>query len=273
VRDTTRTPVLARVLLWSGVMLFWIVQLTLLLVAELPVVDTILLAVLLAVVPMFSLAQLPLMEGIVIERLPAYWGSIASLWLLGGAAWLVGTRGEGMAEIGITGLAPGAMIAWTLGLTLAGFVTILVFRWLAAAMGVGDTPLLRELLPRTARERRVFALLSVAAGFGEELAYRGYAITALTPLLGVGGAATLSSVVFGVVHGYQGTLGMVRTGIMGGVLAWGFLASGSLWPAIAAHVLIDVLAGIVLGERLLTRGERAHVDEGPELRSVEGSWK
>lgn len=272
-RSTSKTPVMARALLWSGVILFWIVQLTLLLVAGLPVVDTILLAVLLAVVPMFSLAQLPLIEGVVIERLPAYWGSIASLWLLGGAAWLVGTSGKGAAGIGITAITPGAMIAWTMGLTAAGFVTIVVFRWLAAAAGVGDTPVLRELLPRTARERRVFVLLSVAAGFGEELAYRGYAITALTPLLGVGGSATLTSVVFGVVHGYQGTLGMVRTGIMGGVLAWGFLTSGSLWPAIVAHVLIDVLGGIVLGERLLTPGDRAGVDEGPELRSFEGSWK
>jgi membrane protease YdiL (CAAX protease family) len=39
---------------------------------------------------------------------------------------------------------------------------------------------------------------------------------------------------------------------MGAFLAGGFLASGSLWPPILAHTLIDVLAGIVLGERLLT---------------------
>jgi membrane protease YdiL (CAAX protease family) len=39
---------------------------------------------------------------------------------------------------------------------------------------------------------------------------------------------------------------------MGGFLAWGFLASGSLWPAILAHTAIDLLAGIVLGEKLLS---------------------
>ena len=64
-------------------------------------------------------------------------------------------------------------------------------------------------------------------------------------------AAVVSTAVFGIMHAYQGSMGVARTTLMGGVLAWGFLASGSLWPPILAHVLIDVLAGIVLGERLL----------------------
>ena len=54
------------------------------------------------------------------------------------------------------------------------------------------------------------------------------------------------------MHGYQGWLGMVRTALMGGVLAGGFLAAGSLWPPIVAHIAIDILAGIVFGERLLS---------------------
>ena len=112
--------------------------------------------------------------------------------------------------------------------------------------------LLRNLLPQTPRERRVFGVLSLAAGTGEELAYRGYAISVLSPLLGVTGAVVLTTAVFGVMHGYQGPLGMIRTSLMGGVLAVGFLASGSLLPAIFAHTAIDLLAGIVFGERLLS---------------------
>ena len=76
-------------------------------------------------------------------------------------------------------------------------------------------------------------------------------IPVLAPVLGTLPAAFLSTVVFGIMHGYQGSMGIARTMLMGGVLAWGFLASGSLWPPIIAHVLIDLLAGIVLGERLL----------------------
>jgi membrane protease YdiL (CAAX protease family) len=55
-----------------------------------------------------------------------------------------------------------------------------------------------------------------------------------------------------VLHGYQGVLGIARTGVMGAMLAWGFLASGSLWPAIVAHAAIDMVAGLWLGERLMS---------------------
>ncbi len=101
------------------------------------------------------------------------------------------------------------------------------------------------------------------------LARAGYAIPVLTPLLGVTGAAVVSSAVFGVLHSYQGVLGMLRTAVMGGVLAWGFLASGSLWPGIIAHTLIDLVAGILLGERLLLPETSSGVGEDPRLQSSE----
>jgi len=262
-----KSPPVVRVIVWGGVASFWAVQLTLLLLVGLPLVDTILLAVLLAAVPVFSMAQLPLIEDAFIERLPAYWGSIATLWLLGTACWLVGTRVDGAAAIGVVGIPPGAMAMWAAGLTVAGLGTILAFRWIAIWAGAADTPLLRQLLPHTGRERGVFVLLSVAAGVGEEVAYRGYAIPVLAPVFGVMGAAAVTSVMFGVVHGYQGVLGVLRTGIMGGILAWGFISSGSLWPAMIAHTLIDLIAGIVLGERLLSPESATGVDEGPDLQT------
>jgi membrane protease YdiL (CAAX protease family) len=76
------------------------------------------------------------------------------------------------------------------------------------------------------------------------------------------GAAVITSVMFGVVHGYQGVLGVLRTGVMGGVLAWGFISSGSLWPVMIAHTLIDLIAGIVLGERLLSPESGTGVGRG-----------
>lgn len=246
-----RVPASVRVVGWVGAALFWAVQLTLLLALEMPLADTILLAVLLVGVPAVSIAQLPLLKDAWIERLPAYWGSIVTLWLLGSACWLVGTRAGGAPAVGLVGIGPLALVGWTLGLTAAALLTILVFREVALRTGIRESAVLRELLPRTPRERRVFALLSVAAGSGEELAYRGYAIPLLAPLVGTGGAVLLTSVVFGVLHGYQGWLGTVRTAIMGGVLAGGFLASGSLWPCILAHTLIDLAAGLVLGDWLL----------------------
>ncbi|HUF75423.1 MAG TPA: type II CAAX endopeptidase family protein [Longimicrobiales bacterium] len=244
-------PASVRVLVGVGAVLFWVVQLTLLLWAGLPLPDTILLAVLLVAMPAFALAQLPLVGDTAIERLPAYWGSITTLWLIGTACWLVGTRVGGAAAIGAVWIPAGPLVGWSIGLTLAGLAVMLVFRQVAVATGVRESPMLRALLPRTSEERGVFALLSVAAGVAEELAYRGYAISVLAAITGVPGAAVLTSVVFGILHGYQGLLGTVRTTSMGGILAWGFLASGSLLPVIVAHTLIDLLAGLLLGERLL----------------------
>jgi len=237
--------------LWLGVIMFWAVQLALYVLAGLPLVDTILLATLLAAMPALAVAQVPLTEEKVIERLAAYWSSIATLWILGTISWLVGTRTEGRTAIGVTFLGSEPFIAWTLGLTVAGLGIILAFRQIAIALRLRESPLLRALLPRTAKERSVFAILSVAAGVGEEVAYRGYAIPVLIPVVGLAGALLLTSAVFGVLHAYQGALGILRTTAMGAALAGGFLLSGSLLPAIIAHTLIDLLAGVVLADKLL----------------------
>ena len=61
----------------------------------------------------------------------------------------------------------------------------------------------------------------------------------------------ISSLVFGLLHVYQGPLGILRTATLGGLLAWGFLATGSLWPSIVAHAALDVLLGIFLAERMM----------------------
>jgi membrane protease YdiL (CAAX protease family) len=236
----------------ASVALFWLVMVTMVRVGSVPIVDAILVVILLVGVPGLSLAQVPLVHGARIERLPAYWGSIVTLWLLGTVCWLVGTREGGAAAIGVVGLPIGVAVVWTVVLLLGGLAIIVVFRQIALWARIPETPLLRSLLPQTPKERYVFVLLSVAAGTGEEVAYRGYAIPVLASLLGIPGAAVLTTLVFGALHAYQGWLGVVRTSLMGGVLAWGFLASGSLWPPIIAHTLIDVLAGVVFGERLMS---------------------
>ena len=245
-------PKSPRVIGWVGAILFWIVQLSLFYGFGMPLVDTILLAALLVGVPALAVAQVPLVADLHVERLPAYWGSIATLWLLGTASWLVGTRVGGAQAVGLVPLPLGELAAWSIGLTLGALAIILVFRQLAEWTGMEESRLLRDLMPRTRQEKAVFAVLSLAAGVCEEVAYRGYAMTALSPLLGSVGALALTSIVFGVLHGYQGWVGTVRTALMGGLLGWGFLAAGSIWPPIIAHTAIDLLAGIVLGEKLLS---------------------
>lgn len=101
-------------------------------------------------------------------------------------------------------------------------------------------------------EKAAFALLSMIAGFGEEIAYRGYAITALALITGsTPMAVVVSSAAFGVIHTYQGWIGIVRTGLLGAVLAGVFLISDSIWPPIAVHASLDLWAGLVVGDRFL----------------------
>jgi uncharacterized protein len=101
------------------------------------------------------------------------------------------------------------------------------------------------LVPRTRLELGWWALVSLSAGFSEELIFRGYLIWAFTPLIGLWGAAALSVAVFAAAHGYQGGKGVLATGVVGGLLTLLVLILGSLWPAIAMHALIDLEQGVV----------------------------
>tara|TARA_A100001037_G_scaffold251783_2_gene235481 strand:- start:26470 stop:26742 length:273 start_codon:yes stop_codon:yes gene_type:complete len=89
----------------------------------------------------------------------------------------------------------------------------------------------------------------------------------LIPILGMGSAVVISSLVFGLMHGYQGWLGILRTTLMGAVLAWGFISSGSLIPAMIAHIMIDLIAGILIGDWLLSPEPEFGVDseESPSV--------
>jgi uncharacterized protein len=110
------------------------------------------------------------------------------------------------------------------------------------------------LLPRTPEERRLFAGLSLAAGWGEEITYRGYVPAALV-LAGAGpwAAMGVAAVAFGFLHAYQGPVGVVRTALLGLLLGASVILTGSLFPAMAAHALVDLVLGLVLGPRLLDR--------------------
>jgi hypothetical protein len=63
----------------------------------------------------------------------------------------------------------------------------------------------------------------------------------------------LSAVMFGLLHVYQGTAGMVDTGITGLLLAVCYLTFGRVWPLIIAHYLHDA-AQIVLIVTLIRSG-------------------
>lgn len=222
---------------------------------------------LLLVLPALAVAQLPLLKDQEIERMPVYLGSMVTILVLG----LVG-MGLGLRTAGVTGmhlLWPGGTVflTWTGGLTLVGLGIIGVSLALDTDRGAPGSTLLTRLYPRTTQERWTFGALSLSAGFGEEVAYRGYALVALQLLpMGPWLAATISSLAFGVLHAYQGPVGVLRTAAVGFLFAAGVLLSGSLLPAIAAHALIDLIAGLGIGPFLIRReAERSPLDPATPL--------
>lgn len=219
--------------------------------------DALFVVFLLELLPAFSLTQVPLAEGMVahgmaLERIPVYVTSAAVILFLGWAALVLGAGGEGPELLGMVALPPIQLLLWSAGLTAVALLLLAVFAAASRALGRTESAVLRALIPRTPAEKGAFVGLSVAAGLGEELAYRAYAIPALAVLVGSPwAAAALSSVVFGFLHAYQGILGMSRAASLGFVLAASLLVTGSVLPAILAHTAIDVIAGLFLGEQFL----------------------
>jgi membrane protease YdiL (CAAX protease family) len=211
------------------------------------------LALLLELLPVLAIAQLPLVDAEQpLPRIPVYLSSGAVILLVGFSGLAVGWSDPGPEAMGLTWPPWEGVLAWTLGLCAGALLLLWLFFLVRRAFGIRETPLLSQLLPRNREERGAFALLSLAAGFGEEIAYRGFLIPVLAVLVGSGWmAALLSSVAFGALHAYQGWLGIIRTACLGLLLAAGFIVSGTLWPAILAHAILDLLAGLVLGETLL----------------------
>jgi membrane protease YdiL (CAAX protease family) len=102
--------------------------------------------------------------------------------------------------------------------------------------------------PRTPLERRLWVGLSFAAGIGEELTYRGVLFVLLVRLTGsVALGALLAALVFGLGHVVQGGRAVFVTAGFGLVVQALTLWSGSLYAAMAIHVLYDIVAGFAYG--------------------------
>jgi CAAX protease family protein len=99
------------------------------------------------------------------------------------------------------------------------------------------------LMPHTPREYRLFRMVAITAGICEEVLYRGFVMWYLALWITVIPAALVSSILFGFAHIYIGIPHVIRTMIVGAVFAVVALGTGSLWPAIVLHAVIDLFSG------------------------------
>lgn len=127
--------------------------------------------------------------------------------------------------------------------------------WLSVRFPIGPlAPLARLVRERIAplfRETTVWqlALISVVAGIGEELLFRGLLQEGLARLIGppagVGIAILLAGLLFGAVHWLSTTYAVLAAGI-GIYLGWLFWITGNLAAPIATHAVYDFVALVYL---------------------------
>jgi membrane protease YdiL (CAAX protease family) len=170
-------------------------------------------------------------------------------WLMAAFIWYgASRRGIRMAELVGGRWARPADFFRDLGIGIAFLLVcgIGVVNGLGYLLKVVDNQAIVQLMPRTGTEVVLYCLLSLTAGFCEELIFRGYLqrqFTALTQA-SVGGII-LQGIAFGAGHAYQGwkfTLVIAVYGTTFGLLAqW----RRSLRPGMIAHSVQDVMGGLV----------------------------
>jgi membrane protease YdiL (CAAX protease family) len=100
------------------------------------------------------------------------------------------------------------------------------------------------IIPRSTNQKRIWWFVSLHAGIGEELFFRGFLLAILNWYLPLWAAAVIAVVLFGLAHTYQGIKGIVSTAVVGAVLMVLYLVTGSLWVSMLAHAVYDIHGGL-----------------------------
>jgi CAAX protease family protein len=180
----------------------------------------------------------------------------STLWLLAIAVVLVWVRGPGWRIVGFArpqSIARAVAVGVAVGVGYQCLSLVLLEPTIAYVTGsaLPDVSMFRAVIGDE-RQLAISLLLSwTTAAFAEETVYRGWISTRVAELgrfstLAWMAAIVVSSIVFGLVHMYQGLSGMIATGLTGLVLGWLYLATGrNLWVPIVAHGVMDT-SGLVM---------------------------
>jgi len=211
-------------------------------------------AVVLFVMLGFSLLSVFAKDATVLPRLGQYllvmvveWSMVAFIWH--------GIRGRSVRLsdlIGGSWARPLAVLR-DLGLAIA-FVLVCgggVLQGLGHLLKVTPNRALHNIIPQSPTEIVVWIVLSLTAGFCEEVIFRGYLRRQFAALTrSAAGGIVLQGIAFGAGHGYQGWKYMLLIAVYGTL--FGLLAQWrrSLRPGMLGHALQDGVVGI-LARRLM----------------------
>jgi len=127
---------------------------------------------------------------------------------------------------------------------------------------------IQPLMPRNWAETAHTALLSLNAGFGEEMFFRLFLPLLMTMLIGHAAICFgVAAVLFGLVHIYQGVVGVIATMVVGFVFTGIYLWSGELWIAICVHAAMDLVGLVVRPSIVRLAGAWRRSSSADEVRS------
>ena len=198
------------------------------------------------VLPLQAVMTRRLLESQRPTPLQAYRSTIRGLALLGLITLAVDWAGarSGLRALATT-LPGGTGSLWTAGvLVVCIAISLLAFLY-RKLRGLPPEGRILALLPRTRQEHLAFLGVSLMAGIVEEYVMRGFCLGVLSATLrSTAWAYVLVTLSFGLAHGYQGTVSMVRATALGAVLGVPVLATGALAPSMSAHVGMDIVSGL-----------------------------
>ncbi len=188
------------------------------------------------------------------DRLSLYGSTIFFQWLIVLIVALrCAMRGVSFEELGVTTGDP-----WRIAVITISLVGILCVNQVFGLRKISNLPperrgslfaITEKIMPQSGRETLVFAALACTAGISEEFLYRGFVFMAFTRMIvnygpPTAGAAVLSSAWFALAHFYQGKRGLFTTFVVGMIFVSVRVWTGSLIPAIVAHIGIDLVVGV-----------------------------
>jgi uncharacterized protein len=188
------------------------------------------------------------------DRLSLYGSTILFQWLI---VVIVGLRalirGVEPEELGMAARDPWRVV-WT-SIALTGFLCVNQIVGLRRIRKLPEGKrgrlfaITEKIMPRTPTETLVYTALACTAGISEEFLYRGFVFTTFVRMIVNYGppnalAAILSSAWFSLAHLYQGRRGIITTFVVGMIFVSVRIWTGSLIPAISAHIGIDLVVGI-----------------------------
>jgi membrane protease YdiL (CAAX protease family) len=182
-----------------------------------------------------------------LEVIAVQWSLALALvwhWRASGRSWAALGLGDPFAGAGPVALAIVAAICLLAALHVRGVSQATPQQLADARLQLGEV---QHLLPHDAREQRIFNAVAFTAGSCEELVYRGFVPWLFAFWISPGLALVGATALFGLGHAYQGPVGIVKTTAVGAIMALLVWWSGTLWPAIVLHVVVDIHGGLVGG--------------------------